>query len=140
MNTSMSASGGGGGKAFENWLAAGVDLRSLREWFKDQTLIALQSEQRARNAQADLAAVRANRQLTLVQCAVVGAVEGATNIEYDAELADIIVTFEQAPTQRFADMSDGQRALIGLVADIARRACLLNAEGLARRLSRKPPA
>ena len=83
-------------------LNAGVDSTSLREWFKDQTLIALQSEQRARNAKVDLAAIRANRQLTLVQSAVRQAVEGATNIEYDAELEDIIVTFEQAPTQRFA--------------------------------------
>ncbi len=119
---------GASGTAFENWLDAGVDSTSLREWFKDQTLIALQSEQRARIAKVDLAATRANRQLTLVQTAVRQAVEGATNVEYDAQLGDIIVAFEQATTQRFATMSDGQRALIGLVADIARRACLLNAE------------
>jgi predicted ATP-binding protein involved in virulence len=120
--------GGPGGPAFEGWLDAGVDATSLREWFKDQTLVALQSEQRARNASADLAATRTNRQLTLVQTAVLEAVEGATNVEYDAELRDIIVYFKYAPTQRFAAMSDGQRGLIGLVADIARRACLLNAE------------
>jgi predicted ATP-binding protein involved in virulence len=116
------------GPAFEHWLDAGVDSTSLREWFKDQTLVALQSEERARSARADLVATRARRQLTLVQSAVREAVEGATKIEYDAELRDMIVAFEQAPTQRFSSMSDGQRALVGLVADIARRACLLNAE------------
>lgn len=119
---------GRNGSAYEGWLDAGVDSTSLREWFRDQTLAALQSEQRARSASADLAVTRAGRQLTLVQSAVVEAVEGATKIEYDAELRDIVVAFKQASTQRFAAMSDGQRALIGLVADIARRACLLNAE------------
>ncbi len=118
---------GRSGAAYEGWLDAGVDATSLREWFKDQTLVALQSEQRARIGSADPAATRASRQLTLVESAVIEAVEGATNIEYDAELRDIIVAFKQAPAQRFAAMSDGQRALIGLVADIARRACLLNA-------------
>jgi predicted ATP-binding protein involved in virulence len=106
----------------------GWTLASLLEWFRDETLVALQSEQRARIGTADPAVTRANRQLTLVESAVIEAVEGATKIEYDAELRDIIVAFKQAPTQRFAAMSDGQRALIGLVADIARRACLLNAE------------
>jgi predicted ATP-binding protein involved in virulence len=120
--------GGPGGSAFENWLDAGVDSTSLREWFKDQTLVALQSEQRARVASANLEATRASRQLTLVQTAVLEAVEGAVQVEYDAELRDIIVAFKHAPSQRFAAMSDGQRALIGLVADIARRACILNAE------------
>jgi predicted ATP-binding protein involved in virulence len=115
-------------EAFKGWLDAGVDAASLREWFKDQTLVALQSEQRARTAKGDLASTRAGRQLTLVQNAVTQAVENATAIEYDAELRDIVVQFKNGATQQFSRMSDGQRALVGLAADIARRACLLNAE------------
>jgi predicted ATP-binding protein involved in virulence len=39
---------------------------------------------------------------------------------------DIVVNFFDGRSLVFGDLSDGQRALVGLVAEIARRACMLN--------------
>jgi predicted ATP-binding protein involved in virulence len=61
-----------------------------------------------------------------VQSAVQRAVEGASSIEYVERRKDIIVAFEDGRAVDFSNMSDGQRALAGMVAEIARRACLLN--------------
>ncbi len=112
--------------AYENWSDAGVSSVSLREWMRDQTLVALQSEQRARVNASNVEGSSAHSQLALVQEAVRKCIEGATKVEYDAELQDIILQMDVGPAQPFRALSDGQRALFGLVADIARRACLHN--------------
>jgi predicted ATP-binding protein involved in virulence len=125
--------------AFANWLDARNSDAALREWIKDETLVALQEEFKGREAGLPPTAVRPLRQLDLIQQAIAGAVEGAKTIEFDAGRKDIVVEFEDGSRKDFSGMSDGQRALIGMVADIARRACLLNAPYLgARTLSETP--
>jgi predicted ATP-binding protein involved in virulence len=112
------------------WSKAGTNAVALREWIKDQTLAALQSLQPQlvdRSAEMQPTMTPKFRQLRLLHAAIVGAVEKATTIEFDSDRQDIVVQFEDGSRKEFAGMSDGQRALIGLVADIARRACLLNA-------------
>jgi predicted ATP-binding protein involved in virulence len=69
-----------------------------------------------------------------VQSAVQRAVEGASSIEYVERRKDIVVAFEGGRTLDFSNMSDGQRALVGMVAEIARRACLLNSSYLGERV------
>jgi predicted ATP-binding protein involved in virulence len=115
------------GQAFANWLDAGTSANALRDWMRDQTLVALQLDRLDRDSGRDISATRALRQLMLVQGAIRESVEGAKTIEYDAERKDIVVYIEDGRILDFSSMSDGQRALIGLVAEIARRACLLNA-------------
>jgi predicted ATP-binding protein involved in virulence len=113
--------------AFANWTDARNSDAALREWIKDETLVALQQEFKGREAGLPPTAVQPLRQLHLIQQAIAGAVEGAKTIEFDAGRKDIVVEFEDGSRKDFSGMSDGQRALIGMVADIARRACLLNA-------------
>jgi predicted ATP-binding protein involved in virulence len=115
------------GLAFQHWLHAGTSANALREWIKDQTLYELQRDQRERSVGPELPADRPLRQLNLICGAIVEAVEDAVGIEYDVDRRDIVVQSNSGQRRDFSGMSDGQRALIGLVADIARRACLLNA-------------
>jgi predicted ATP-binding protein involved in virulence len=112
------------------WFEAGINAVFLREWVKDQTLAALQSLQLEfadRNPGAQPIVTAKFRQLRLLHEAIVSAVEDATKIEYDSDAQDIVVQFQDGSRKDFSGLSDGQRALIGLVVDIVRRACLLNA-------------
>jgi len=114
--------------AFANWLDAGISAEHLRNWFKDQTLLSLQTEKRAQQAPGSPRIELGLLHLRLVQEAVRNAIENSTLIEFDAEFEDIVVEFESKSRQFFREMSDGQRAFIGLVADIARRVCILNGQ------------
>jgi predicted ATP-binding protein involved in virulence len=138
-DSAVSSFPGERGLAFANWRDAGTNAFALREWIKDQTLVALQRDALERTAGQERSASSALRQLRLVQRAIADAVEGATDIEFDADRKDVLVYFSDGRALDFSSMSDGQRALIGMVADIARRACLLNAPFLgAETLSKTP--
>lgn len=60
-----------------------------------------------------------------VKNAIVGCVEGATNIYFDAVLGEVVVEM-QGGTQPFSNLSDGQRSMLALVGDIAQKAAKLN--------------
>jgi len=109
--------------AYRNWLTAGASATYLREWFRDLTLRALQSERRANQDHRP-----AETALAFVAEAVTAANPDATKIEYDGELLDIVVYDSIGKTHPFASMSAGQKALTGLVVDIAYRAFSLNGE------------
>jgi predicted ATP-binding protein involved in virulence len=114
--------------AYEDWSDAGLDGVALREWFKNQTLREHQLAQRAAGTEFP-APIAAWSHLALVQDAVKRSIEGATNVEYDSVTEDdIVLQMNDGTMQPFRRLSDGQRALVGLVADIGRRACLLNFE------------
>jgi predicted ATP-binding protein involved in virulence len=127
------------GVAFEDWADAGATATRLTEWIKDQTLVSLQQEFRERDPNRSLPTPSPLRQLALIQQAVADAVEGANTIEFDAQRKDIVIGFADGARKDFSGMSDGQRALIGLVADIARRACVLNAPFLGARTLLETP-
>lgn len=60
-----------------------------------------------------------------VKSAIVGCVEAATNIYFDAVLGEVVVEM-QGGTQPFSNLSDGQRSMLALVGDIAHKAAKLN--------------
>lgn len=60
-----------------------------------------------------------------VKNAIVGCVEGATNIYFDAAIGEVVVEM-QGGTQPFSNLSDGQRSMLALVGDIAHKAAKLN--------------
>jgi predicted ATP-binding protein involved in virulence len=66
-------------------------------------------------------------------------VEGAAEIQYDGRRKDIVVSFADGRELQFSAMSDGQRALVGMVAEIARRATTLNWDYLEERSLRETP-
>lgn len=106
-----------------DWFNAGTSALGLREWLKNQTLAALQY----RLQRSEGSSQGKFLQLSLVQFAIVEAVENASSIGYDADREDLVIQFLDGSRRDFRGLSDGQRALIGLVSDIARRVCLLNA-------------
>jgi predicted ATP-binding protein involved in virulence len=109
--------------ALANWYDSGVDSDELRSFVGGQSYLKdIPSLQRAGSSQLDL-----------VRTAITEAVEGARNIEFDHERNDIVVEFGDGQSSSFSGMSDGQRTLIGFIADIARRACSLNLKYLAER-------
>ncbi len=115
--------------AFSNWLDAGTSSDALREWMRDQTLVSLQQgglKPRLGLDNLTVPGASSAGQLKIVIDAIRAAVEGADCIEYSGQRKDIVVRFSDGRILDFSNMSDGQRALIGMVADIARRACLLN--------------
>jgi predicted ATP-binding protein involved in virulence len=116
--------------AFANWLNAGISADAFRDWMRQETLIALQDGQYTSsaldgNTGKSYPAYVPISKLKIVQEAIRNAVEDATSVEYVERRKDIVVQFGDGAAHEFSKMSDGQRALIGLVGDIARRACSL---------------
>lgn len=63
--------------------------------------------------------------LNVVSEAIVGCTEGATSVYFDASLGELLISIEEY-AQPFANLSDGQQAVLALVADIAQKAERLN--------------
>ncbi len=123
--------------AFHDWSNAGASADELRLWLKNETLIAFQQAQTVDGEPA--ANPPPATALTLVQGACAAVVEGAVDIAFIQARNDIVVTFADGRRLAFTTMSDGQRALVGLVAEIARRACILNWEVLGEKCLTETP-
>ncbi len=60
-----------------------------------------------------------------VKSAIVGCIENATDLYFDAALGEVVVAFTDK-TQPFSNLSDGQRCMLAMVGDIAQKAVRLN--------------
>ena len=99
--------------AYRGSLEPAVSSELLRRWIKKMALIAVQQKQPLGSLDA-------------VYSAVVGCVEGAQRALYDFDLDDIALDFEEGERFPFALLSDGQRSMAALAADIALRCVQLN--------------
>ena len=112
---------------YVNWFDASLDSNALQLWVISKCLerYQLSSESGTSFDEID------SDELALVNRALAVAVEGAKGMKYDLRQKSLLVEWMSAgasdrePTA-FENLSDGQRAVIGLVADIARRMCVLN--------------
>lgn len=112
---------------FMYWWDASLDSAALQAWAIAKCLERFQtsSETGASFDSID------NDELALVGSALGAAIEGVKGLRYDMHQKSLLVEWKSEglaardPTA-FENLSDGQRAVIGLVADIARRMCLLN--------------
>ena len=89
-----------------------IQETALIDWIRDQTT-------------ASLPLGRDNVALVVVKKAVVGCVEKAKSLYYDGRYDDLVVFLEDEP-HLFQNLSDGQRIVLTLVGDLARRAAILN--------------
>ncbi|RLV58253.1 ATPase [Parashewanella curva] len=64
--------------------------------------------------------------LSVVREAVLKCIEGATELRYDADREELLLTIGDNDPQPFSILSDGQRSLLALVADMAQKAATLN--------------
>jgi predicted ATP-binding protein involved in virulence len=58
--------------------------------------------------------------------AILRCVEGAESIDFDANLGEVVVTIAGRGAQPFNNLSDGQRTILAMVADLAQKAATLN--------------
>jgi predicted ATP-binding protein involved in virulence len=64
--------------------------------------------------------------LRTVKSAIVGCVEGAKTLYYDERYKDLVVDMKRFGHQMFKNLSDGQRIVLTLIGDLAKRATTLN--------------
>ncbi|QHD04642.1 AAA family ATPase [Pseudomonas sp. R76] len=106
---------------YAGWADAAANLADFESWFIGQTL-----ERLERIAEMSTDVNDAEDELTIVNNAIKKALPNAWGLRYDLNLRSLIVDLTPQKSLPFHNLSDGQRALIALVADIARRMCLLN--------------
>ncbi|MBF0610283.1 MAG: AAA family ATPase [Magnetococcales bacterium] len=90
-----------------------ISLTDLTRWIMDQTLIGLQFGE-----ESTLWGV--------VQQAMVHCLEGAKSIYYNFKVKSILIEFSDGSVHSFDTLSDGQRTMLAMVADMASKAVQLN--------------
>lgn len=104
--------------AYRQWFDAAANLKDFENWLIGKTLERLQKI--SRKPSLDKFSDELEWLNSAIQCAL-----PFKRIEYDMDLRSLIVNLEDK-TIPFNDLSDGQRGMIALFADIARRMFLLN--------------
>jgi len=113
--------------AYDSWADASLDSSAFQGWVIAKCLERFQTSSETGRSFDEID----DDELAVVSSALGVAVEGFKGMRYDMHqkslLIDLVVSQggRREPTS-FENLSDGQRAVIGLVADIARRMCLLN--------------
>lgn len=91
----------------------GANHTAIGEWLLKYELVKLQQK-------------KETPILNAIKSAARNALENCTDISFDFEEGRVIVDFEGKKSIPFEHLSDGQRTLLGLFCDIARRAAILN--------------
>lgn len=91
----------------------GANHTAIGEWLLKYELVKLQQK-------------KDTPVLEAIKNAARNALENCTDISFDFEEGRVIVDFEGDKSIPFEHLSDGQRTLLGLFCDIARRAAILN--------------
>jgi predicted ATP-binding protein involved in virulence len=113
--------------AYEQWWDASLSSSRLQSWVIAKCLERFQRSSETGILFNDIQ----DDELALVNGALASAVENVKGLRYDMQqkslLLDSIASEDQPnDTIVFENLSDGQKVVIGLIADIARRMCLLN--------------
>ncbi|EKM15321.1 recF/RecN/SMC N terminal domain protein [Vibrio harveyi] len=90
-----------------------IALKELVAWFARQEWQAFQEG-------------KESTMLTVVRKAVIGCIENAEHLRYDPKREELLLTLKGSEPQPFNLLSDGQRCVLALVADIAQKAARLN--------------
>jgi predicted ATP-binding protein involved in virulence len=91
----------------------GADHQAIGEWLLKHELASLQQG-------------KETSVLKSIREAAKFALEGCTGLRFDFEASRVMVNFEDEKSIPFDHLSDGQRTVLGLFCDIARRAAILN--------------
>lgn len=106
---------------YKNWHDCTTDIQDFESWIIGKTLEELQSIHRSSGAMSMF-----DNELTWINSAVKCALPDSTGFYYDLPLRSLLVNFGNNKVIPFNELSDGQRGLVALIADIARRMCILN--------------
>lgn len=106
---------------YSQWWDAAANTENFERWVISKTLERLQKIAEGVNINS-----AREDEISLVNGAIKHALPQAVGLRYDMTLRSLMVDLENQPSLPFNSLSDGQRALIALLSDIARRMCLLN--------------
>lgn len=104
-------------EAYDSSLDSAIDEVPLLQWLQDEML----SDAARKEQKLPLRCLH-----TTVLEAAVRATPGAASAWYDAAAREPVVRFENGNVSTWSELSEGYRVYIALVADIARRAVVLN--------------
>lgn len=110
---------------YTDWQRSSVDDQAIGQWVIRQQLASLQQG-------------RDTAGLQLLQQAARGAIENCSRFYFDMEGSKVIVEFSDGESTLFENLSDGQRTLLGLFCDLARRISILNPHLEGRALNETP--
>ncbi|MDP9504070.1 AAA family ATPase [Pseudomonas protegens] len=106
---------------YVNWFDAVVDLGDFESWLISKTLERMQNL-----IDTNPTPKKFNDELAWVNCAIEFALPKAKNLRYDLRLQSLLIDIDETKTIPFNELSDGQRGIVALFADIARRMCIIN--------------
>lgn len=112
---------------YDKWHDASLGASALQGWVIAKCLERLQTSSETGVSFDDIV----DDELALANAALGVAIGDVKGLRYDLKQKSLLVEWKHQPGEKrdptaFENLSDGQRAVIGLVTDIARRMCLLN--------------
>jgi predicted ATP-binding protein involved in virulence len=116
---------------YRNWQDAALDVGGLETWVIAKSLERLESAAQGESGGKP-------DELELVNQAVALAVPGASGLRYDIKLRSLVLDWADGDPVPFDTLSDGQRGVTALIADMARRMALLNPQLGDQTLSQTP--
>lgn len=108
---------------YRSWSNAALDIQGLESWIIGKSLERLEAQSFNQTSNQD---TKWQDELEMVNKAVIQAVPGSTGLRYDIKYRRLMLNWQNSKPTPFDTLSDGQRGMAALVADIARRICLLN--------------
>lgn len=109
---------------YKDWAKASADMAGLQKWVTAKSLERLEYVSQSNFVQ--FGETFQNDELGIVNQAVALALPGSRGLRFDMRFRKMVVDWIDGDPTTFEDLSDGQRGICALVADIARRMCLLN--------------
>ncbi|MGL6244767.1 AAA family ATPase [Pseudomonas sp.] len=107
--------------SYSNWYDAVTDLRDFESWLIAKTLERMQTL-----LDEGMTSAPFDDELAWVNQAIQFALPQSTDLRYDLRMQCLLVDMNNGQTLPFNLLSDGQRGMVALFADIARRMCILN--------------
>jgi len=107
--------------AYRNWSNAATSLSDFESWIIKKTLEQLQKAFRTGVPLDTL-----DDELTWVNSAIEVALPNSKGVFFDVEVSSLLVDMGNGKVAPFSSLSDGQRGIVALFTDIARRMCILN--------------
>jgi len=100
--------------AYRNSVDPRLSVSDLVSWIARQSWMTFQQQGRRSPA------------FNVAREALIRNVQGAKDVYFDAEIGEVVVAFDGGERHPFNNLSDGQRCMLALVGDIARKAATLN--------------
>lgn len=112
--------------AYDDALVSGANFRDFFEWFRDRQLTELQALRDSKSMlNSDGATFENDRQLTAVRDAVERMMPGFSDLQVKSSPNRMTIR-KSSQELRIDDLSDGEKCLLALVGDLARRISIAN--------------